>query len=144
VLPWVYANPRPPVAGIATLGGIVESFTDQRLAGAGAEAGWALAGLADLAAEPWMRRALEGFSRMCLSFADGLPPGTSHVCHLAELTAAAPAAGSRGPGRVRRGKDRSSGPSGPSVGPVDARRLVREAGFRLAAATGRERGLLLA
>ncbi len=141
VLPWVYANPRPPVAGVTTLGGIVESFHDQRLAGAGAEAGWVLAGLADLAVEPWMRRTLEGFSRMCVAFADGLPPGTSHVAHLAELAAAAPAADARGRGRRREG---ASTASGPVVGPVDARRLVREAGFRLAIAAGRGRGRLLA
>lgn len=139
VLPWVYANPRPPIAGIPTLGGIVGSFRDQRLTGAGAEAGWVLAGLADLAVEPWMRRTLEGFSRMCLAFADGLPMGTSSIGHLAE--SAAPSADVRGRGRSRRGPARSSGPV---VGPVDARRLVREAGFRLGAAGGRGRGRLLA
>ncbi len=142
VLPWVYANPRTPIAGIATLGGIVESFRNQRLAGVGAEAGWVLAGLAEPAAEPWMRRTLEGFSRLCLAFADGLPTGTSYVEHLAGLPVAAEEEGPRPRGRSRRGSAASGGHAGsaaPTVGPVDARRLVSEAGYRLALSVGPSR-----
>jgi hypothetical protein len=146
VLPWVYANPRPPIAGIATLGGIVESFHHQRLVGAGAEAGWVLAGLVELATEPWMRRTFEGFSRLCLAFADRLPTGTSHVEHLAGVPVAAGEAGSRPRGRSRRGSAAGGHPGspGPAVGPVDARRLVSEAGYRLALAAAPSRAGLLA
>ena len=144
VLPWVYANPRAPVAGIATLGGIIESFHCQRLAGAGAEAGWVLAGLADLAAETWMRRTLEGFSRLCLSFADGLPPGTSYVEHLDGYRGRGLGAGPRARLRARRGPAAPGTASGQSVGPVDARRLVSEAGYRLALVAGPSRSRLLA
>jgi hypothetical protein len=127
VLPWVYANPRPPVEGIPATGGIVDSFHRQRLVGAGAEAGFVLSGLAAVASEPWMRRTLEGFSRLCLGFADRLPLGTSHL-------------GLGGPPLQAEGGGKRSRPGGsrtaPAVGPIDARRLVAEAGYRLAAAAG--------
>ncbi len=125
VLPWVYANPRPPVEGITATGGVIDSFHRQRLVGAGAEAGFVLSGLASLASEPWMRRTLEGFSRLCVDFADRLPMGTAYLVHVQ------PPAASSG----TRARDRRSRPS-PASGPVDARRLVAEAGYRLAVAAG--------
>ena len=63
-------------------GGIIDSFHRQRLVGAGAEAAFVLSGLAALASEPWMRRTLEGFSRLCLGFADRLPLGTAYLAHV--------------------------------------------------------------
>jgi hypothetical protein len=78
VLPWVYANPRPPVEGIDATGGIVDSFHRQRFVGAGAEAGFVLAGLAALASEPWMRRTLEGFSRLWREAGPGTPLTPRH------------------------------------------------------------------
>lgn len=132
VLPWVYANPG--AAAVGSLGGIVESFPGLRLAGAGAEAAWVLAGLAELVREPWVRRALEGFARHCLAFADGLAPGTAYVDHLASI-APVPGGEHRRPGR------RSAAAAKPAAtrGPVDARRLVSEATFRLAIAAGGDR-----
>jgi hypothetical protein len=127
VLPWVYANPRPPVGGIDATGGIVDSFHRQRFVGAGAEAGFILAGLAALASEPWMRRTLEGFSRLCLGFADRLPMGTACLAHVAPTPQAA--------GGGKRARGFRTRPV-PAVGPIDARRLVSEAGYRLAVAAG--------
>ena len=127
LLPWVYANPRPPVDGIPTTGGLIDSFHRQRLAGAGAEAAYVLSGLAALAAEPWMRRTLEGFSRLCLGFADRLPLGTAYLAHVEPLPHAAEG-GTQARDRRRRHQ--------PAAGPIDARRLVTEAGFRLAVAAG--------
>jgi hypothetical protein len=127
----VYANPRPPVEGITATGGIlatggiIDSFHRQRLVGAGAEAGFVLSGLAALASEPWIRRTLEGFSRLCVDFADRLPMGTAYLAHVEPLAA----------GSGTRARDRRSRPS-PASGPVDARRLVAEAGYRLAVAAG--------
>jgi hypothetical protein len=126
VLPWVYANPRPPVQGILATGGIIDSFHRQRLVGAGSEAAFVLSGLAALASEPWMRRTLEGFSRLCLGFADRLPLGTAYLAHVEPP----PAAGGGTRARDRRSRPRSS------AGPIDARRLVAEAGYRLAVAAG--------
>jgi len=128
LVPWVYANPRPPVGGVTPIGGIVDSFHRQRLAGAGAEAAFVLSGLANLAPEPRMRRTLEGFARLCLGFADALPLGTAYLAHVQPPAAAG---GARSPGRRSRPQ--------PAVGPVDARRLVAEAGFRLAVAAGTDR-----
>jgi hypothetical protein len=124
LLPWVYANPRPPVGGVPPMGGIVDSFHRQRLVGAGAEAAFVLSGLAALAPEPRLRRTLEGFSRLCLGFADILPIGTGYLVHVPP----AAADDARSPDRRAR--------SQPVVGPVDARRLVAEAGYRLAVAAG--------
>jgi hypothetical protein len=127
VLPWVYANPRPPVGGIPATGGIIDSFHRQRLVGAGAEAAFVLSGLGALASEPWMRRTLEGFSRLCQGFADRLPLGTAYLAHVDPLPQAA--------GSGTRAHSRRSRPE-PAAGPVDARRLVVEAGYRLAIAAG--------
>lgn len=132
VLPWVYANPRPPVGGIAATGGIVDSFHRQHLVGAGAEAGYVLSGLAAIASEPWMRRTLEGFSRLCLGFADRLPLGTSHLAHVGPPPQAEGGGRRSRPGAYRTGGTRTA----PAMGPIDARRLVAEAGYRLAAAAG--------
>jgi len=124
LLPWVYANPRPPAGGGAPMGGIVDSFHRQRLVGAGAEAAFVLAGLASLAPDARARKTLEGFSRLCLDFSDALPLGTAYLAHVRP-----PAAGGS-----RLADRRSRTPA--TVGPVDARRLVAEARYRLAIAAG--------
>jgi hypothetical protein len=95
--------------------------------GDGAEAGFVLAGLAAIASEPWMRRTLEGFSRLCLGFAERLPMGTAWLAH------ADPAP--RPAGGAKRSRGFRPHPA-TDTGPVDARRLVAEAGYRLALAAG--------
>jgi len=132
LLPWVYANPRPPVGGVPPIGGIVDSFHRQRLVGAGAEAAFVLAGLAALSSEPRVRKTFEGFSRLCLGFADALPMGTAHLAHVQP-----PAAGGS---RLADRRSRTLA----AVGPVDARRLVAEARYRLAIAAGTGRAPHLA
>ena len=78
-----------------------------------------------------MRRTLEGFSRLCFGFADRLPLGTAYLAHVEPL-------GSGSGARSRRARASSA------LGPVDARRLVSEAGYRLAAAAGPGRAANLA
>jgi hypothetical protein len=114
LLPWVHINRPARELPVDPVGGLVDSFRRQRLLFAGAETAYALSALSAHCTDAAVRGTAAELARIALSFSSRAPLGTAFLQHTRwDLE-----------GRLPEG-------AAARMGPVDARRLVREAGFLL-------------
>ncbi len=110
--PWVHLNRAPGAKAADTLGGIADSFRRRRLLFAGAETAYMLASLGTLAKDGRDREAARRLALLALDFTRQAPAGTAFFQHTRWDPTGRIPDGARG-----------------VLGPVDSRRLTREAEF---------------
>jgi hypothetical protein len=115
VAQWVHVNRPASARAVDPVGGITDSFARQRLLFAGAEAAYVLGALAPHCRDPQARETARALARLALGFSDRAPAGTAFFQHTRWDPSGRPSEATEG-----------------TLGPVDSRRLVREAHFRLA------------
>jgi hypothetical protein len=117
VLPWIRVHPaggeKLTAGTFDAAGGIVDSFLRQRILFAGYETAWLLLSLARLSSEPWIRRVLKCMADLCIECAGRAPMGSGFYLH------------------TRWAPNGNSGKENLLLGPVDSRRLAREAEFAM-------------
>ncbi len=117
LVPWIRVRSAGPLPTAAARRGraahlpdgtgmLVDSFTRQRLVPACLETAWLLLSLRALAADPGLAGTLRRLALLCVQASAAVPLGTAWVRHT---------------------DWDEQGRPGPAVGPVDSRRLVREA-----------------
>ncbi len=112
--PWVHLNRPAGNRSVDTLGGIADSFNRQRLLFAGAEAAYVLLSLGEICRHPDQRETSLELARLVMGFSRGAPLGAAFLQHIRWVSCGKPSLWQEG-----------------VVGPVDSRRLIREADFAL-------------
>lgn len=111
VIPWIFVNRGVVWEGPETVGGIADSFRRHRLLSCGAETAYVLVSLAGYMEDAADRDTAWNMARLALSVSTQLPAGCGFLHHTQWGPAGTPSIG--------------------AMGPVDSRRLTREAEFAL-------------